>query len=85
MPSICVRLAVGQVVQRIDPPRVARPQMRRVQDPVERRVARLMFSEAMSIFALSTLAPFGIPPRACARRGQGSPSARLSRGDSPTG
>ena len=36
-----VRLAVGEVVQRIDAPLVARARVRRVQDPVEHRVAQV--------------------------------------------
>jgi hypothetical protein len=36
-----VRLAVGEVVQRVDAPLVAGPRVGRVQDPVEHRVAQV--------------------------------------------
>ena len=81
-----VRLAVREVVHRVDAPRVARAVVRGLADPVQRGSRRLMFGEAMSIFARSTRAPSAnSPARMRAKRSRFSSTERSRYGLSRPG
>ena len=73
-----VRLAMGEVVQRIDAPLVAGPRVGGVQDPVEHRVAQVDVRRGHVDLRPSTWRRPETRPRACARTGRGSrrPSGR---------
>ena len=69
-----VGLPVREVVGRVDAPRVARPRMLRVDDPVQDRVAQVDVAGGHVDLARAARAPrSGTRRRACARTGRGSP------------
>ena len=68
-----VRLAVREVVDRVDAPGVAGARVRRVQDPVQHRVAQVDVGRGHVDLRAQHPRPSANSPRASARTGPGSP------------